>query len=526
MLFERGPPRNQAETESVINHGEPSTRKLRGADQRPGNAISRNGRLPFPSPFGGERAADALDVTSLKPLHHVARNPDPTVADVRGIAFVSQPSPAPGQRSSHIAAEAVFRQDGALASHQLPVEPRHAIMTDLLLEPSRREHGHPTGRAVPSEIVGLTALDQVGRNAPVVGIDSLDMACQPQRLQAPDMGSDVSRRIAAQTLDGTDGLLQMRGRPIDALLTGDGQDVAIRCAGSGLTRARRHDHAPLDILRSSRIHTEMVDSPVHTVDDEPHPLAHLVAGQPLVEHPANDRLGHLLTMKDIARDGASARQSFLVQCSMHSLDDVAALAQLPQHGFGLGRYRPPSGLNLGGQAHTLQFARPLDQQRPVLPQAFEHVPVRPQVGKLISAPLLGEQHAVEAREPICIDLPLEAPGHRLLGLAAEFSGHDLACPLPDAISDVIASDVEGLVIVGHAPNDDVSVRMAGVVVIDRDPVEAGAKVGLHLLHEIAGSRAMIRELHALLGRYDEAELVAVFPAPFDKRTTILGIPAG
>jgi hypothetical protein len=37
---------------------------------------------------------------------------------------------------------------------------------------------------------------------------------------------------------------------------------------------------------------------------------------------------------------------------------------------------------------------------------------------------------------------------------------------------------------------------------------------------------MIRELHALLGRYDEAELVAVFPAPFDKRTTILGIPAG
>ncbi len=77
-----------------------------------------------------------------------------------------------------------------------------------------------------------------------------------------------------------------------------------------------------------------MDPPVHTVDDEPHPLTHLVAGQPLVEHPANDRLGHLLTMKDIAHDRAGARQSFPVQCPMHRLDDVAAFAQLPQDGFG------------------------------------------------------------------------------------------------------------------------------------------------------------------------------------------------
>jgi hypothetical protein len=37
---------------------------------------------------------------------------------------------------------------------------------------------------------------------------------------------------------------------------------------------------------------------------------------------------------------------------------------------------------------------------------------------------------------------------------------------------------------------------------------------------------MIRELDTLLGRHDEAELVAVFPAPFHERSTILNILAG
>lgn len=165
------------------------------------------------------------------------------------------------------------------------------------------------------------------------------------------------------------------------------------------------------------------------------------------------------------------------------------------------------GLDLGGQAHALQLARPPDQQRPILSQALEHVSIGPEVGELGAAPPLGEQHAIEAREPICIDLPLQATGHLLLGLAAEFSGHDLACPFPDAMSDVVARDVKCLTIIGHTPNDDVGRITAEKVVINRDPVEPGAKVGLHLLHEITGGCAMIRELDTLLGRHDEAELV-------------------
>ena len=70
------------------------------------------------------------------------------------------------------------------------------------------------------------------------------------------------------------------------------------------------------------------------------------------------------------------------------------------------------------------------------------------------------------------------------------------------------------------------VRMTGIVVIDRNPVQPGAKVGLHLLHEIADGRAMIREFDTVLGRHDEAELMAIPTAPFHKRAAILGILVG
>ena len=211
---------------------------------------------------------------------------------------------------------------------------------------------------------------------------------------------------------------------------------------------------------------------------------------------------------------------------MHGPDDVAALAKLPQGRLGLGRDGPSPGLDLGGQPHALQLARPLDQQRPVLPQAVEHVPVRTQVGELVAALLLGDQHTVQPGEAVGIDLPLQAARHLQLGLPAQLPGNDLACPLPDAMGDVVAGDVEGLAVVGDAPDDDVGVGMAGVVMIDRDPVELGAEVGFHLLHQIAGGGARIGQLDAVLGRHDEAELVAVLAAPFDEGAAILHIALG
>ena len=193
--------------------------------------------------------------------------------------------------------------------------------------------------------------------------------------------------------------------------------------------------------------------------------------------------------------------------------------------LGLWRHDPAAGLDLGRQPHALQLARPLDQQRPVLAERVAHVLVGAQVGELLPL-LLGDQHPVEPGEAIGIHFPLKLLRYLKLGLPAQFQGDDLAGALANAVGDVVAGDVEGLAVVGDAANDDVGVRVAGVVVIDRDPVELRPEVGFHLLHQIAGGLARVGQLHAVLGRDDEAELMAVLAAPLEESTAILHVALG
>ena len=54
-----------------------------------------------------------------------------------------------------------------------------------------------------------------------------------------------------------------------------------------------------------------------------------------------------------------------------------------------------------------------------------------------------------------------------------------------------------------------AVRMAGVEVIDRDPVEPRPEVFLRLLHQAPDQRLQILIFRAILGCDDEPELVAV-----------------
>ena len=140
--------------------------------------------------------------------------------------------------------------------------------------------------------------------------------------------------------------------------------------------------------------------------------------------------------------------------------------------------------------------------------------------------LLGDQHPVEPGEAIGIHLPLKLLRHLQLGLPAQFQGDDLAGPLANAVGDIVAGDVEGLAVVGDAAHEDMGVRVAGVVVIDRDPVELGPEVGFHLLHQIAGGLARIGQLRAVLGRDDEAELMAVLAAPVEESAAILHVALG
>jgi len=65
-----------------------------------------------------------------------------------------------------------------------------------------------------------------------------------------------------------------------------------------------------------------------------------------------------------------------------------------------------------------------------------------------------------------------------------------------------------------------AVGVAGVEVIDRHPIEPGAKVGLHLAHHVAREAAKVRQSVAVLGCDDEAEAVPVLRAPLHEGRTV------
>ena len=110
--------------------------------------------------------------------------------------------------------------------------------------------------------------------------------------------------------------------------------------------------------------------------------------------------------------------------------------------------------------------------------------------------------------------------HLPFALHAEFERDDLGRAVTDAMGDVVAGDVQDLPVIGHAADDDVAVRVAGVVVIDRDPIELRLQVALHLRHEPARHVAKVAQLGAVLGRHDKPELVAVVLAPVEELRSV------
>src|SRR5438552_824857 len=127
----------------------------------------------------------------------------------------------------------------------------------------------------------------------------------------------------------------MQGWTIDAFLTRDIPDVAVCGARSGRGGTSRYDHASADFLCASGIHLDVMHAAVHAVDHQPDPLAHLVTAKPLVEHAADDALGRVFAMQDVACRMAVHRHPLALQCPVHGLDDVTALAKLAQRWFGL-----------------------------------------------------------------------------------------------------------------------------------------------------------------------------------------------
>ncbi len=129
---------------------------------------------------------------------------------------------------------------------------------------------------------------------------------------------------------------------------------------------------------------------------------------------------------------------------------------------------------------------------------------------------LGDQRPIDAGEAILIDLGRELALLLDRGDRTEFERHQLACPLANAMGDVIAVDDQILVQLISAVDDDMDMGMAGVEVIHRHPIELRSQVSFDLAYEVAGEAREVAELRAVLRRDDDAKLVAVVLAAIEE----------
>src|SRR5439155_21853195 len=180
------------------------------------------------------------------------------------------------------------------------------------------------------------------------------------------------------------------------------------------------------------------------------------------------------------------------------LHDVAGELALAQRRLQLPAQLPPACSDPTRQAKTdehleaPELLASLRQAPPVLEEraGVTHAPLR------VSP---SEQPAVELRELRARNHPRAAGQDLVVRPEAEHPRGQLLAAIPDAPLDVARVDREGAALVVPAANQEMDVGVVGVVVVDRDPLEPGAEVVLHLEHEGAGMEADI-VLSALLGR--------------------------
>jgi hypothetical protein len=241
------------------------------------------------------------------------------------------------------------------------------------------------------------------------------------------------------------------------------------------------DAADPGVFDAGRIDAgKMVRAPVDAVDHEGQVLAHLV-GEIFVHDAAGDGRrgcgivkleGHRITFLPIG-----------LQRLVHVADDVAALTEFTQRRFHLRAKLPDAGCMFRGQPHLFQLGETAQAKRAVELAAqcrrFMAQIEEPIVG-------LGGHGAVDAGEAVLIDFGRQLAALLDLGDGAEFQRGQFARPLTNAIGEIVAIDDQVLAQIVLAPNDDMDMGMAGIVVIDSHPIELRAKVGLDAAHQIAG----------------------------------------
>ncbi len=129
---------------------------------------------------------------------------------------------------------------------------------------------------------------------------------------------------------------------------------------------------------------------------------------------------------------------------------------------------------------------------------------------------LGDQCPVDAGEAVLINLGRELAPLLDFGDRTEFERHQLACPLANAVGDVIAVDDQVRAQLIPTVDDDVNMGMAGIKMVHRDPIELRSQVTFEFAHQVAGEAREVAEAHTVLRRDDDAKLMAVVLAAIEE----------
>ena len=204
--------------------------------------------------------------------------------------------------------------------------------------------------------------------------------------------------------------------------------------------------------------------------------------------------------------GGAAVDTALRQCLVHPLDNVAALTQFAQRLLDFGLDEPLCVADLAGESEGFELAQTTDLQGVELVGLLAWN--RRKVDDPRIAPVANKL-TVELCPAFGVDLPLEGAANIEIGAWPQFLSDEIARSVAHPFLDVVARDDEVLAVVTNATDDQMDMRMLGVPVIDRHPVEPGAEIFFHLPDEIAGEGSEVGHLQRVVGRDDEAEMMPV-----------------
>jgi hypothetical protein len=86
-------------------------------------------------------------------------------------------------------------------------------MANLVVEAERGQDADADVGTVPREIVGLTAIEEIGGDSPVIRVDPFSMAGAAQSLKSADVGANEGLGIAADAVAAVKKAKNGRGRP-------------------------------------------------------------------------------------------------------------------------------------------------------------------------------------------------------------------------------------------------------------------------------------------------------------------------